>query len=265
MGRIIKMEGFRMIKSPLTWLSLLAFGGLYGFAALVIGLLCGDSALARELQTGLGMDGEMAVLDFGEILTMTMQGNTTLLFVSLWTILFATGHRASGFRKSLCGWVKGPQLSLACGLYSFLYSCLLFLLVLPELCIVLCVTHQSVIPPDGRMLLCYGMVYILQNAAFGSFCIFLAGCIKNRIAAVSIPLVYSTAGGSVLYYAVDHLIMPAFGRDDFFLEQYLPWGNVRTLSFFDTPERFFTAAVSAAVLWILCIVLGGRLDGRKEI
>lgn len=265
MGRILQMEGFRMLKSPVTWLSLLAFSGLYGFASLVMGLLCGDSSLARELQTGLGMDGEMAVQDFGEILSMTLQGNTTLLFVSLWTALFATGHRASGFCKTLCGWAGSGQLALSYGLYSILYSSLLLLLALPELRVVLCVTHRTVTPPDFLPLLCYGAVYTLQNAAFGAFCVAVAGCFRNRIAAVCIPLVYCVAGGSVLYYAVDHLLLPALGKEDVLLEHYLPWGNIRTLSLYSPPERFPTAACSAAVLWILCICLGAWLDGKKEI
>lgn len=262
MIRILKMEGFRAIKSLSTWIILPVFIGMTAFVTLIMGILLGNSEWMnwlREFVPGL----ELAGMDmtFDEQMQLCLQGNTTLLFVIVWMGLFVTGHHVTGYRKTLGRRTDTLLLGLADAVYSFLYSCLLLLTGIPVIWCVMHLTASQVITEDICRIFRFAVTYALMNMEISSLCTLISGCFRNRIAAIAAPMVYCIAGGNVLYYLFENLTIPVLGVPASRIAALLPYGAMS----YQYPDGFLIPSVSAILLTFLFTFLGTLQDEKKEI
>lgn len=265
MINVFRMEWFRMWKSVSTWLLLIISMGLYALAGAAIGLLVGDSGLSQSFQTELfGMPvGDEAVTDFAELFNACMMGNILVIITSVFMGMHSTAHSVTGFQKNLAGVTRRYHFVISNLLLCLIFNFFLILLGMLTLRLVMLITHSAVTLSSMSDLLRYSIVYLLLTTSCGMIPVLTAELTRSRIAAIAVPIVYCTMGGSLMYMLLNYFADSVLGLKDFTVESYAPYANICSLSVHASAQECIRAAVSSLVFILICICIS-VIAGRKR-
>lgn len=291
MINVFRMEWFRMWRSFSTWVIFVIYIGLYAFAGGLMGILVGDSQLSQSFQSELfgtaivsetedadygnagvtveADTGEImssaAITDFAELFNACMMGNMVVLFTSVFIGMHATAHTVTGFQKNLAGATRKWHFVVSNLLICLVFNAILLLLGMGVLRVIMLITHDTVTLSSMSDLLRYSGVYLLLATTYGMFGALVADATRNRIAAITVPVVYCTMGNTLMYQLINYIADGVLGFADFRIEEYAPYGRIFNMTITDSAESFGKAVVSSVVVTAVCMTASILVKRKQDV
>ncbi len=292
MINVFRMEWFRMWRSFSTWVIFVVYIGLFAFAGGLMGILVGDSELSQNFQrelfgasltteteyameenagVTLELEGEAAmtdsgaITDFAELFNACMMGNMVVLFTSVFIGMHATAHTVTGFQKNLAGATKKWHFVVSNFLICLVLNAILILLGMAVLRVIMLITHDTVTLSSMSDLLRYSGTYLLLTTTYGMLAALVADVTRNRIAAITVPVVYCTMGNTLMYQLINYIADGVLGFEGFQIEEYAPYGRIVNMTITDSAESFVKAVVSAVVVTVICMTASILVKRKQDV
>ena len=268
MTNIIKMDTYRMRKSPTTWIILIAavammIASVFMTSTDVTYYEQNTEALAKLEASQVDVDWGIHIgsispewctgieIPLNELVSVNIRSKVPLMLLVVFLVMFVNGDNRTGFIKNIAGHVnKRGNLILSKIIPIAIYSAILLLLTTFSVTLGSKMFFGYVNMDNWGSLIPFLGAQWLLHIAYGMVMVCLLTLIKSQVASMIIGILIASG----LLQLVDTILIaliPKLGKiDGFSVMTYMTSGNVGQLGVGSTPDIYMRSLI-VAVLYIL--------------
>lgn len=252
MRNVFSMDLYRMIKTKSTYILLAIYVGI---------LSLGIFVFKTNMDSGFSIGLEDQTIS--QFVSYLLSGETTIFLIVIFIAMFINAEFNSGYFKNIMGDIpKKINYVVSKCLVVAIYTAIYVILG-----VVIAIIGSQILGLEelGKVssLVAYaGMLYLL-DVVIGIIMIMVTIALRNSAASTSIGIVYILLISSLLYTLVNYGADKLFHAEDFKIQEYLPYGNLMSISTASQTGDFIRAIVVALIFGVVAF-LGSTLIVKRR-
>ena len=268
MGKILKFDFYKAIKSISTWIILLCVIG-FSIASLTITYVSKtdgelpDVALEIGEQTTIVPLEEMTVVDW---CVDSISGDFLMLFVAVFAVLFTCNDYATGFIKNTYNTIKNKWHYV---LSKFVVISVFTIMTIIATYIVTMIFNLAVVKSSSFGDVSEMFIFTLNKAvlliAYGCVGVLISFVLKKSTAGLIITMGYSFMFANLIYTGINQIVKSAGISDTFDVQKYTLVGNTISLNPDISSEQQWIVVIVCSIAIVVSFVISSILFAKRDI